>query len=381
MLTEKLGNPSARVERSHPSGLTKTTLGRVVVAMSGGVDSSVAAYLLHREGYEVIGVTMRLWSDANEAVTPDHQGCCSIEDIEDARRVCQRLGIPHYVLNVEDEFKTHVIDYFVAEYRRGRTPHPCIACNDRIKFDFLLRRAFAWDADFVATGHYARIQHGNDGHRLLMGIDSSKDQSYVLFGLRQEQLARVLLPVGHHAKSAIRELATEAGLHLAAKADSQEICFIPLGDYREFLKKQVTPIPGDLVDSTGNVIGKHPGVEFFTVGQRRGLGVATGQRLFVTRIEPETARVVLGSELDLFRRGVEVDSVNYVGGTAPAQPIRVEAQLRYNAKPLPATLTPKPSGAHLWFDEPQRSITPGQAAVFFDGELVVGGGYIMEAVG
>ena len=345
--------------------------------MSGGVDSSVAAYLLHRDGYEVIGVTMRLWSAEDEAITPDHQGCCSIEDIEDARRVCQHLGVPHYVLNVEDEFRAHVIDYFVAEYQRGRTPHPCIACNDRIKFDFLLRRAMAWDADFVATGHYARIEHADGIHRLLKGVDAAKDQSYVLFGLSQDQLAHVLLPIGHYAKAAIRELATEGGLHLADKADSQEICFIPQGDYRQFLSGRLEPTPGDLVDTAGHVIGQHPGVEHFTVGQRRGLGIATGERLFVTRIEPETRRVVLGTADDLMQRGVLVGAVRYVDGHPPAEPVRVEAQIRYNGRPLPAMLTPKADGAHLWFDEPQRAIAPGQAAVFFDGERVLGGGFIL----
>jgi tRNA-specific 2-thiouridylase len=350
---------------------------RVVVAMSGGVDSSVAAYLLHREGYDVIGVTMRLWSADDRAITPDHQGCCSIDDIEDARRVCQTIGIPHYVLNVEREFRAHVIDYFVAEYQRGRTPHPCIACNDRIKFDFLLNRATAMDADFIATGHYARTASAGSGlHRLLRGVDTGKDQSYVLFGLTQRQLSRVLLPVGHHTKADIRQLAVEAGLHLANKADSQEICFIPQDDYRAFLRDRVTPQRGQLVDTAGRVLGEHPGIEFFTVGQRRRLGVSTGERLFVTRVEADTGRVVLGSEADLIHSGVRVAGVNYIGETEPSGPVRVEAKIRYNARALPATLEPSGTDAVLRFDEPQRAITPGQAAVFYDGDEVIGGGYI-----
>ena len=262
---------------------------RVVAAMSGGVDSSVAAYLLCEEGYDVVGVTMRLWSADDSQITPDHQGCCSIDDIEDARRVCATLGVPHYVMDVRREFREHVIDYFVAEYRRGRTPHPCIACNDSIKFDFLMKRAAAMDASYVATGHYARIEdrgRSESGLRLMRGVDVSKDQSYVLFGLGQAQLRRVLLPVGRFTKTEIRSLASQAGLHLADKRDSQEICFIPRGDYREFLKREIEPRAGEFVDAAGRSLGAHGGIEFFTVGQRRGLGVTPvapdTERLFVT---------------------------------------------------------------------------------------------------
>ncbi len=358
---------------------------RVVVAMSGGVDSSVAAYLLQQEGYDVVGITMRLWS-ADDAVLPGespaasgkHQGCCSIDDIEDARRVCQTLGVPHYVLNVEREFRAHVMDYFVAEYQRGRTPHPCIACNDRIKFDFLMARAAMMDADFVATGHYARIlAHPDTGrHSLLRGVDPAKDQSYVLFGLTQARLQRVLLPVGAYDKQSIRGIAAEAGLHLADKADSQEICFIPQGDYREFLRRRAEPQPGEFVDVEGRVLGTHPGIEFFTVGQRRGLAVASTQRRFVVRVEPDTRRVVLGSESDLLHRGVRVSRVNYVSGEAPEGALRVMAKVRYNGRDAAAVLESDGAEAILRFDEPQRAITPGQAAVFYEGDRVLGGGYI-----
>ena len=364
---------------------------RVAAAMSGGVDSSVAAYLLSREGYDVIGVTMRLWDSDADGVSPEHQGCCSIQDIEDARRVCRTIGIPHYVMDARREFREHVIGYFVEEYRRGRTPHPCIACNDRIKFDFLMRRAAMLDADFVATGHYARvIPYGNGdddssgGWTLRRGVDAGKDQSYVLFGLGQEQLARTLLPVGGFAKAEIRDLAREAGLHLADKADSQEICFIPSGDYREFLRGEGGSEPGEIVDGAGRVVGAHEGVAFHTVGQRRGIGVTAqalglpeGEKVYVTAVDSASRRVVVGGSADLLRRTAYVEGARYVEGEPPGEPLRVDVKIRYNGPAVPATLRPDAAGgAELWFDEPQRAVTPGQAAVFYDGDRVVGGGYI-----
>ncbi len=236
--------------------------------MSGGVDSSVAALLLHRAGYQVVGVTMRLWSQPDESAYSHSKRCCSVEDVEDARRVCQTIGIPHYVQNFEREFREHVIDYFVEEYDRGRTPHPCLACNDRIKFDFLLRRAMFLDAQYIATGHYARVLRDGEGARLLRGIDG-KDQSYVLFTLGQAELARLLLPLGEMPKADVRRLAAGAGLSVADKPDSQEICFIPGNDYRDFISKNLKPRPGHFVDPRGEVLGEHAGVQFFTVGQRR----------------------------------------------------------------------------------------------------------------
>lgn len=364
---------------------------RVAAAMSGGVDSSVAAYLLSREGYDVIGVTMRLWDSDADGVSPEHQGCCSIQDIEDARRVCRTIGIPHYVMDARREFREHVIGYFIEEYRRGRTPHPCIACNDRIKFDFLMRRAAMLDADFVATGHYARVvPYGNGGDdssggwTLRRGVDAGKDQSYVLFGLGQEQLARTLLPVGGFAKAKIRDLAREAGLHLADKADSQEICFIPSGDYREFLRGEGGSEPGEIVDGAGRVVGAHEGVAFHTVGQRRGIGVTAqalglpeGEKVYVTAVDSASRRVVVGGSADLLRRTAYVEGARYVEGEPPREPLRVDVKIRYNGPAVPATLCPDAAGgAELRFDEPQRAVTPGQAAVFYDGDRVVGGGYI-----
>jgi tRNA-specific 2-thiouridylase len=363
---------------------TSTDNPRVVVAMSGGVDSSVAAYLLTKEGYDVIGVTMRLWvAENDEDITEDHQGCCSIEDIEDARLVCQTIGIPHYVMNVQDEFRKHVMDYFVEEYANGRTPHPCIACNDRIKFDFLMRRAEMMDAQYLATGHYARVVADEvTGERsLLKGMDDSKDQAYVLYGLNASLLERVLLPVGWHSKQRIRELAVEAGLHLANKKDSQEICFIPKGDYREFIQKRMEPHPGQIVHVDGRVLGDHKGIEFFTVGQRRGLGITPNapvtERLFVTNVDPESQRVTVGPEEALYQRDVRVMGVNYIGGKPPSEPLQVTAKIRYNGLVAPALLSPGGRGlATLQFDEPQRAVAPGQAAVFFDGDRVIGGGQV-----
>ena len=359
--------------------------GRVAVAMSGGVDSSVAAYLLARDGYDVVGVTMRLWdAEVGGEVSPDHRGCCSIEDIEDARRVCQTIGAPHYVIDARGEFRAHVIDYFVAEYRRGRTPHPCIACNDRIKFDFLMRRASMMDAKYVATGHYAQVVETDDGELTLrQGVDPSKDQSYVLFGLGQVQLRRVLLPVGAHSKAGIRNLAREAGLHLADKADSQEVCFIPSGDYRTFMRRQSEPAEGEIVDASGRVVGSHSGVEFFTVGQRRGIGVtasqvglAEGSKVFVTKVDAASRRITVGGGDALLLRDVRVGDVRYVAGKRPSAPVRVDAKIRYNGRAASAVLHPGEAEAVLRFDEPQRAVTPGQAAVFYEGDRVLGGGYI-----
>ncbi len=357
---------------------TRNSHNRVVVAMSGGVDSSVAALLLRRAGWDAIGVTMKLYSLDESQLPDDHQGCCTLDDVEDARAVCRLLEIPHYVLNMEREFRGQVMDYFASEYRRGRTPHPCIACNDKIKFSHLLARADALGAQFVATGHYARVEQGLDGFTLRKGIDQAKDQSYVLFGMTQAQLARTLLPVGGYDKDEIRRMALDSGLLTADKPDSQDICFIPLGDYREFLRQRATGVPGQIVDLDGRVLGEHDGIEYFTVGQRRGLGLpgTASEPRYVVRLDADDNRVVVGPEAALYSGEAWVSNVNYVNGTIPADGTPVSVKIRYKSYETPATLHPYPEGARVRFLEPQRSVTPGQAAVFYRGDVLLGGGTI-----
>ena len=352
--------------------------GRVIVAMSGGVDSSVAALLLKEQGYDVVGVTMRLWSVQRDDLPPLNKRCCSVEDVEDARRVCQVLGVPHYVQNFEREFQRHVVDYFVQEYDRGRTPHPCLACNDKIKFDFLLRRALFLDADFIATGHYARIRQNGNGLKLLRGADGGKDQSYVLFTLTQGEMRRLLLPVGEHPKDQIRRVAAEGGLPVADKPDSQEICFIPDGDYRKFVSARGNPIPGDIVDTEGRVLGTHPGIHFFTIGQRRKLGLNgnTDRPVYVVDIDAGANRVVVGAEENLLRSDLWASSVSFTAGEPPAGATEVMAKIRYKASEAPAVMVPHGDWVEVRFHQPQRAVTPGQAIVFYRGEEMIGGGYI-----
>ncbi len=353
---------------------------RVVVAMSGGVDSSVAALLLKEAGYDVVGVTMRLFTaDHTDALTVYNKGCCTLEDVDDARRVCQIIGAPHYLMNFEREFKEHVIDYFCQEYERGRTPHPCLACNDKIKFSFLLQRAMALEADCIATGHYARVVQREGSYRLLKGVDASKDQSYVLYTLRQQELSRVLLPVGGYAKGEIREIARRAGLPVADKPDSQEICFIPSGDYRAFLEERVQPRPGNIVDSSGRLLGEHTGIHNFTVGQRKGLGVFSAAALYVVGIRATQNEVVVGPAAELLQDTLYASQVNFPVGPLTG-PTEVTAKIRYKASECAATLIPQGESVAIRFREPQRAITPGQAVAFYQGEELIGGGIIEGAV-
>ncbi|MBI4236685.1 MAG: tRNA 2-thiouridine(34) synthase MnmA [Chloroflexi bacterium] len=354
---------------------------RAVVAMSGGVDSSVAAYLLQRAGYEVIGVTMRLWSEEVEGSSRHNRQCCSLEDAQDARRVAQLLGFPHYVFNFEREFKAHVIDYFIREYSRGRTPHPCIACNDKIKFAFFLQRALALEADWIATGHYARRHETPTGIRLLKAVDAAKDQTYVLYGLTQQELRRTLFPVGELTKGDVRSIARELALPTAEKPDSQEICFVPSGDYRDYLQGRVAQQPGPILDMNGTALGTHQGVSRYTIGQRKGLPPSPdGRRLYVTAVDAEENTLIVGSEEELQATGLRASGASFLGLAAPAEPLEVTAKVRSKSPEAPAVLLPGPSGTfELRFKSPQRAVTPGQAVAVYRGEDLLGGGTIEQA--
>ena len=349
---------------------------KILVAMSGGVDSSVAAFLLKKAGYDVVGVTMRLWSDEDTGASPHNRRCCSAEDTLDAREAAAVIGIPHYVINFEREFQRDVIDYFVGEYRRGRTPHPCIACNDRIKFDPLLRRAEAIGAAYLASGHYARVEDRGGKRRLLTAADPEKDQSYVLYGLQQAVLQRLLFPVGGYSKHEIRGIARQASLPLADKPDSQDICFIPSGDYRSFVGKQAETTPGSIVDTSGRVLGEHQGIELFTVGQRRNLNLPSSTPKYVVAIDAASATVVVGESDEVYADSLSAEGVSYVSGLEPAAPFEAEVKYRYKSARAAATVFPDGRRARIVFAEPQRALTPGQAAVFYQGDEVIGGGVI-----
>ncbi len=362
----------------------------IAVAMSGGVDSSTAAALLCRQGYDVIGLTMQLWNQRRlpelESGDSASRRCCMLDDAYDAHYVAERLGIRHHIVNLERHFEDRVVRPFVAEYLAGRTPIPCALCNSHLKFDRLLELAAAHGAARIATGHYARIARDQASGRwlLMRGADAAKDQSYFLFGLTQEQLARSLFPLGGFTKTEVRRLASDLGVPVAGKRESQEICFVPGGDYGAFIDAwfreqgmEPPPLAGEVRSTDGRLLGRHEGVHRYTVGQRKGLGVAAGEPLYVVSTDPATRRVTVGRDHDLFRGACTVRDVNWIAGEPPGAPVRAAVKIRNKHDAAPALVTPLDEGhASVEFDAPQRAVTPGQAAVFYQGDIVLGGGWI-----
>ncbi|BDR81191.1 tRNA-specific 2-thiouridylase MnmA 1 [Clostridium tetani] len=351
---------------------------KVLVGMSGGVDSSVAAYLLKEQGYEVIGATMQIWQDDKEFIEREG-GCCSLSAVADARRVANKIGIPFYVMNFKDAFKKNVIDYFVDEYMEGRTPNPCVACNKFIKFSSFLDKAMTLGIDYVATGHYAIIEKQNNRYIIRKSEDNKKDQTYALYNLTQFQLERTLMPCGMYKKSEIREIAKKIGLRVHNKKDSQEICFIPDNDHGKYIKNRFPSKvrQGNFVDKSGNVLGTHKGIVYYTIGQRKGLDIALGKPMYVVDINPFRNEVVLGNLDDLLNTELIAKDVNYIPFDNLKEPMEVEAKIRYSQIPSKAVITPMEDGrVKVNFNEKQRAITKGQSVVFYKGDLLVGGGII-----
>ncbi|MFH1684197.1 MAG: tRNA 2-thiouridine(34) synthase MnmA [Candidatus Margulisiibacteriota bacterium] len=350
---------------------------KIVVAMSGGVDSSVAAALLKEQGHDLIGITMQVWP-----AKKSFGGCCSLEAVNDAKSVADRLNIPHYTLNFRDVFQEKVIDNFVEEYKNGRTPNPCIRCNQFIKFDHLVRKAKEFGAEYVATGHYARIVNSElrtPNSKLLKGLDKKKDQAYVLYMMSQESLAHTLYPLGDLTKDQVRKIAKDMDLPVAEKAESQEICFVEDDDYGRFLKEVYPEAvkPGPILDKNGNIVGMHGGIAFYTLGQRKGVGAHKGLPKYVVEIDREKNLIVIGDQEDTLGKELIADQVNYVSGEAPSKALEVTAKIRYNSPEEDAILYPMGEGkAKVEFKKHQRSITPGQSVVFYKGEEVLGGGII-----
>jgi len=367
---------------------------KVLVAMSGGIDSTVTALLLNREGYEVVGITMKTWDYASSGSSKKETGCCNLDSFNDARAAAVQNGFPHYVLDIRGEFGDAVIDNFVEEYLAGRTPNPCVLCNTHIKWRALLKRADAMECDYIATGHYANVRQEGGRYVISKGVDETKDQSYVLWGLEQDLLGRTLLPLGQYRKTAIRQMAAEFGYpELARKSESYEICFVPDNDYRGFLKRRVPGLEsqvggGSFVDPTGKVLGQHKGYPFYTVGQRKGLEVTFGKPVYVTEIIPETNTVVLGEEQDLLRTEMIVGKLNWIKYPGLAESpdphgteggLEVTAKIRYKDPGTPAHLFPRPDGqVDVHFYGPAKGIAPGQSAVFYEGDDVIGGGIIQR---
>lgn len=351
---------------------------RVLLGMSGGVDSSVAGYLLREQGYDVVGVTMKVWPQ--DCISRADDKCCGPQAVADARNVAHSLGIPHYVVDEADEFERTVIDYFSSEYRAGRTPNPCVMCNEKLKFGKLWEKAESLGCDFIATGHYAIIERENDRAILRKGADPRKDQSYFLFSLTQEQLRRALTPLGKMAKPEIRAIARSLGLKVADKVDSQEICFVPGNDYKAFLRSHLAEDefhPGGIYDLDGNFLCAHDGIELFTIGQRKGLPGGSPAPRYVIDIDAETKRVIVGSAEDLLTEEFEIERVRWPGEITPNESSEVTVKIRYSHSGTRATVTPLPGHrARVQLHDPQKAVTPGQAAVLYDGDAVVGGGWI-----
>ncbi len=350
---------------------------RVVVAMSGGVDSSVAAALLKEQGYDVVGLMLKLWSDGESGRT---NRCCTPADVDAARAVANQLGIPFYLINIADSFKATVVDYFIDEYAAGRTPNPCLMCNRHIRYELLLNKALSLGAWYLATGHYARVRETEGGqYQLLRGVDAQKDQSYVLSVLGQKELAHALWPLGELTKPQVRQVAARFDLPVAEKVESQDLCFLANGDYRDFLVRHAPAgaiRPGEIRDTSGRVLGEHHGLPFYTIGQRKGIGLAASEPLYVIALDAADNAVIVGAKKELGRRECAARDMHYVSGAAPIESFRASAKIRYKARETAVTVYPQGSNVRVAFDEPQRDITPGQGLVLFDGDVVIGQGFI-----
>ena len=355
---------------------------RVVVGMSGGVDSSVTAYLLKEQGYDVIGVTMQIWQDEKRECLEENGGCCGYSAVDDARMVAEKIGIPYYVLNFKKEFKENVIDYFIDEYSKGKTPNPCIACNRYVKWESLLNKALCLDADYIATGHYARIVKNpqNNRYTIKTANTEAKDQTYALYNLTQFQLEHTLMPIGEYTKDEVRQIARDIGLVVADKPDSQDICFVPDGDYAKFIRENsdLKIKKGNFVDINGNILGKHQGITNYTIGQRKGLGISFGKPMYVSEIRADKNEIVLTDNEGLFKKSVLIKDFNFMCVEDIEGEVEVMGKLRYSQKQAPCIIRKKGDMVEAIFKDAQRAVTPGQAAVFYSGDYVLGGGIIYK---